>query len=422
MTVTIVQLLMILPIAAPADLATALPATQPTTQIAEAVEVDPDATWLTQDIWLGNAPWQWGALLAVILGGMVVGKLISFLLIRHADHLANRPGWEGLETTLRAGERPAIMLFVVVGVYLVRHVMDLTEPISQADNAPKLSVVWGQGASVAMYLGLAWLIYRMVDVVEHYLTKWANRTDTSFDDQLVPLVRKALRVFVIILLVLFILKNVMGRDISTLLAGLGLGGLAFALAAKDTIANLFGSAVVFTDRPFKVGDRIVVGGHDGTVEEVGFRSTRIRTLIGHLVIIPNATIANTNLVNITERPYIKRSLAVTVTYDTTPEKIERGIAIIKDMLAARAAAGNFPEDKPGRAHFTEFNADSLNIAVTYWYTPPEWEDYLAFTHEFNMELLRRFNDEGIEFAFPTQTLYLKKGDGDLDDATSQPNA
>jgi len=407
MSVTIVQLLLALsPIAQVAD----APATQPTTRIAEAVEVDPDATWLTQDIWLGNAPWQWGALLAVILGGMIIGKLISFLLIRHADHLANRPGWEGLETTFRAAERPAIMLFVVLGVYLVRYVMKLDVPISNAANAPELGVVWGQAASVAMYLGLAWLIYRMVDVVEHYLSKWANRTDTSFDDQLVPLVRKALRVFVIILLVLFILKNVMGRDISTLLAGLGLGGLAFALAAKDTIANLFGSAVVFTDRPFKVGDRIVVGGYDGTVEEVGFRSTRIRTLIGHLVIIPNATIANTNLENISERAYIKRSLAVTVTYDTTPEKIDRAIAIIKDMLAARA--GHFPEEKPGRAHFTEFNADSLNIAVTYWYTPPEWEDYLAFTHEFNMEVLRRFNEEGIEFAFPTQTLYLKNDDGE----------
>ena len=417
MTVMIVQLLLAMGVSAPADLTTTLPAIQPTAQIAEALEAD--ATWVAQDIWLGNAPWQWGALLAMILGGMIVGKLISFLLIRHADHLARRKGWEGLETALRATERPAIMLFVVLGVYLVRHVMDLTEPISAAEGAPTLAAVWGRAAAVAMYLGLAWLIYRLVDVVEHYLTKWANRTDTTFDDQLVPLVRKALRVFVIILLVLFILKNVMGHDIGTLLAGLGLGGLAFALAAKDTIANLFGSAVIFSDRPFKIGDRIVVGGHDGTVEEVGFRSTRIRTLIGHLVIIPNATIANANLENITERPYIKRSLNVTVTYDTTPEKIKRAIAIINEMLAARAGTGHFPEDKPGRVHFTEFNADSLNIAATYWYTPPEWEDYLAFTHEFNMELLRRFNDEGIEFAFPTQTLYLKKGDSD--NPVSGPN-
>jgi len=298
---------------------------------------------------------------------------------------------------------------------LARHFMELGYrfgPVPDAgepDVRTTLETVWVGAVTIAAYLGVAWVIYRLVDVVEHYLAKWANRTDTTFDDQLVPLVRKALRVFVVILLVLFVLKNVLGRDISTLLAGLGLGGLAFALAAKDTIANLFGSAVIFSDRPFKVGDRVVIDGFDGTIEEVGFRSTRLRTLTGHLVTIPNATVANASLENIAERPYIKRSLNVTVTYDTSPEKIERGIAILKDMLAARAES--FPEEKKGRVHFTEFNADSLNIAVTYWFTPPEWEDYLDFTHAFNMELLERFNDEGIEFAFPTQTLYVKTDDG-----------
>ena len=377
---------------------------------------DSAASWFAKEIWLGNTTLQWAMVLGVILGGMVIGKLISFLLIRHADRLAARPGWEGLEATLRAVQRPAIMLFVVWGVYLIRDQMDLTETVGQAADSPTLETVWLGAISVATYIGVAWMIYRLVDVVEHYLSKWAASTETTFDDQLVPLVRKALRVFVVILLALFILQNVMGRDISTILAGLGLGGLAFALAAKDTIANLFGSAVIFTDRPFKVGDRVVIDGFDGNIEEVGFRSTRIRTLTGHLVAIPNATVANTSIENIQERPSIKRSLNVTVTYDTTPEKIETGIAIIKDMLAARK--DSFPEDKPGRVHFTDFNADSLNIAVTYWFTPPEWEDYLAFTHEFNMELLRRFNDEGIEFAFPTQTLYLKN---DNDSASADPS-
>jgi MscS family membrane protein len=358
---------------------------------------------MTKAIYLDNSLLQWAGLLGAILGALIVGKLASLLLIRHADHLATRPGWEGLETILRATQRPVIMLLIVLAAYLSRHFMALG---FRFDKDTTLADIWVSAVTIAAYLGVAWLIYRMVDVVEHYLAKWASRTDTTFDDQLVPLVRKALRVFVVILLVLFILKNVMNRDISTLLAGLGLGGLAFALAAKDTIANLFGSAVIFTDRPFKVGDRVVIDGYDGTIEEVGFRSTRLRTLTGHLVTIPNATVANANLENITERPYIKRSLSVTVTYDTSPEKIERGIAILKDMLAARI--DSFPEGKPGRVHFTEFNADSLNIAVTYWFIPPEWEDYLEFTHAFNMELLERFNDEGIEFAFPTQTLYVKK--------------
>ncbi len=401
-------------------------------QVTEAAGVAEVTTqsWLHTDIYLSNTPLQWLMLLGVILGGMIVGKLLSFLLIRHADHLASRPGWTGLEATLRAVQRPAIMLFVVLGVYLIRHFMDLTDVIAKVtapaaeeggdpiEKITTLETLWLGAVSIAAYIGIAWLIYRLVDVVEHYLSTWAASTETTFDDQLVPLVRKALRVFVVVLLTLFILKNVMGRDISTLLAGLGLGGLAFALAAKDTIANLFGSAVIFTDRPFKVGERVVIDGYDGVIEEVGFRSTRIRTLTGHLVAIPNATVANTSIENIGERPYIKRSMSITVTYDTTPDKIERAIAIIKEMLAARK--DNFPEDRPGRAHFTEFGATSLNISATYWFAPPEWEDYLAFTHDFNMELLHRFNDEGIEFAFPTQTLYLKGDSEDGEIGTNSP--
>ena len=360
------------------------------------------ADWLRDPNYLGNGLWQWGMLLGVILGTMVAGKIVSSLSIRHADRLAARPGWEGLETTLRATERPVIMLLIVVGAYLSRHFMDLSHRFSEDIT---LADIWVRAVEIAMYMAIAWLIYRMVDVVEHYLHKWTAKTQTTFDDQLVPLVRKATRVFVVIVALLFIIQNVFRADIGALLAGLGLGGLAFALAAKDTIANLFGSITIFADQPFCIGDRIVVHGHDGEVEEVGFRSTKIRTLVGHQVTIPNAILANETVENIGRRPFIKRSLSVTVTYDTTPAKIETGIAILKDMLAARAES--FPKDRPGRVHFTEFNADSLNIAVTYWFTPPEWEEYLNFTHAFNMELLQRFNDEGIEFAFPTQTLYLK---------------
>ena len=385
---------------------------EPTTQAA--VEA---ANWFARPIFLGNDPWQWGALLGVVLGTMVAGKIISSLLTRHAaDHLAARPGWEGLETTLRATERPVIMLLIVLGAYLSRHFMDLGYRFAEDTT---LADIWVHAVEIAMYMAIAWLIYRLVDVVEHYLKKWTAKTHTTFDDQLVPLVRKATRVFVVIVAVLFIIQNVFQADIGALLAGLGLGGLAFALAAKDTIANLFGSITIFADRPFHMGDRIRVHGHDGFIEEVGFRSTRIRTLDGNLVIIPNAVIANETIENVTRRPFIKRKLAVTVTYDTSPEKVHRGVVILKEMLAARA--DSFPQDRKGRVHFTDFNADSLNIAVTYWFTPPEWEPYLDFTHDFNMELLQRFNDEGIEFAFPTQTLYLKKDASDAEpiDPSSQ---
>ena len=152
-----------------------------------------------------------------------------------------------------------------------------------------------------------------------------------------------------------------------------------------------------------MGDRIVVDGQDGSVEEVGFRSTKIRTLDGHLVTVPNGELANKMIRNIGKRPYIKRIANLTVTYDTPPQKIERAIEIVKEILHEHE--GMHP-DFPPRVYFDEFNAASLNIIVFYWYHPPDYWAYMDFSERFNKEVFRRFGEEGIEFAFPTQTLYL----------------
>jgi MscS family membrane protein len=160
-----------------------------------------------------------------------------------------------------------------------------------------------------------------------------------------------------------------------------------------------------------MGDLVKIRGYFGVVEEIGFRSTRIRTLDGHLVTIPNGVLATDDIENVAKRPSIKRVMNVTVTYDTPPEKVQRGVEILREMLDARSE--HFPQDFPPKVYFSDFNADSLNILVYYWFTPADWWEYLDFNHDFNTELLRRYNEEGIEFAFPTQTLYLKS-DGELD--------
>ena len=193
--------------------------------------------------------------------------------------------------------------------------------------------------------------------------------------------------------------------ITSILAGLGVGGLAVALAAQDTIKNFFGSLVIFADHPFQLGDRIVANGEDGTVEEVGMRSTRIRTLDGHLVTVPNGELANQMIRNITKRPYIKRVANIGVTYDTPPEKVELAIKIIQEFLDTHNE--KMHPDFPNRVFFNNFNDCSLNIMVIYWFAPPMYWDFLEFDQQFNMHVLRRFNEEGIEFAFPTQTIYLQ---------------
>jgi MscS family membrane protein len=139
------------------------------------------------------------------------------------------------------------------------------------------------------------------------------------------------------------------------------------------------------------------------VERVGFRSTRIRTLEGHLLKIPNGELANKSISNVSKRPYIRRFLNVMITYVTPPEKVEEAVAIIKEILDNHEG---FNEKFPPRVIFNEFNAASLYILVIYWYHPPVFIDYLAFTEKFNLQLLRRFKEAGIDFAFPTQTVHL----------------
>jgi len=348
---------------------------------------------------LGNTVWQWLGLLVVLLVSFAIGRTAAYVLQKQAEKLERAERLLVLGMLLRSLAGPLKMLLLAGGLYVAATFMDL-------DAQTELRGFWLKVCKTLAVLSAGWLIYRLVDVIEHFLRRWTSKTDTQLDDQLVPLIRKTMRVFVVIVAVLFIAQNVFRWDIGALVAGLGIGGLAFALAAKDALANLFGSVTIFADRPFQLGERVKVGGQDGAIEEVGFRSTRIRTLDGHLVTIPNSIIANQTIENVSRRPFIKRSMTVTVTYDTTPEKLQRGIEILKEMLEARKRS--FHPDKAPRVHFSDFAATSLDIGVTYWFAPPDWEPYLNFNHDFNMELLERFNAEGIEFAFPTRTVYVKQ--------------
>ncbi|NJL30619.1 MAG: mechanosensitive ion channel family protein [Phycisphaerales bacterium] len=174
-------------------------------------------------------------------------------------------------------------------------------------------------------LALGWFLYNLVDVLDLWLTDITAKTDSKLDDMLVPLVRKTLRIFLILVFSLVVAQNVFGLNITGWLAGLGIAGLAVSLAAQDSIKNLFGSITVFFDRPFSVGDFINFEGQDAVVEEIGFRSTRMRTLDGHLVSVPNMKFIDGSVRNISERESMRRVLDVTITYDTPPEKIQRAI-------------------------------------------------------------------------------------------------
>jgi MscS family membrane protein len=230
------------------------------------------------------------------------------------------------------------------------------------------------------------------------------------DETIAVLVRKTLRIFILIIFALFVVQNTFGQEVTPWLAGLGLAGLAVSLAAQGPIKNIFGSVTVVLDRPFGLGDTIRYGDVTGTVENMGFRSTKLRTADGYFVTIPNMKLIDDVVENISSRPSIRRNFAITITCDTPPPKVEQAISIIGDLLREPFMAETFNTESPPRVYFTGFNADSLNIQVTYWYqlsTPGRdpWT-YQAQCQEFNLKLLRAFADAGIELAFPTQTIFL----------------
>lgn len=342
---------------------------------------------------IGNKLWRIFALFGIVLISLIAGKITKHILQKSATK-AEHAKHPIAAITLNSIARGVVFLFAALGISTGLIFLDLTTKVTEISNTV---------STILISIGIGYFLYWLADVPNAWLTKMATRTDTKLDNMLVPVIRKSLRVTIIILVSVQIAQALSDKPITSIIAGLGIGGLAVALAAQDTIKNFFGSIVLFIDKPFKMGERIVIDGHDGPVEEVGLRSTKIRTLDGHLVTIPNGELANKIIQNIGKRPYIKRIANLTITYDTPPEKVERALEILNEILNNHEG---MHKDFPPRIYFNEFNSESLNIMIIYWYHPPDYWDFMTFTENFNKEVLRRFNDEGIDFAFPTQTLYL----------------
>ena len=269
------------------------------------------------------------------------------------------------------------------------------------------------------------IIIRLGTVAAELILK-AKRVEKSqsIDQHLVRLGVRLLSITAAVVIVIEGLQEI-GFSIATVVAGASVTGLAVALAAQDTLKNIIGGLMLSLDKPFAPGQRVKIKGYEGRIEEIGLRSVKIRTLTGHQVTIPNEDVARIDIENIGRRPFIRRLFNVTITYDTPPEKIERAMEILCEILAVpekihaesdessdRQQGESHPNEAinqpefPPRVYFNELNADSLNIIVIYWYHPAEKWGYLEHATWVNIQIMERFNAEGIDFAFPTQTLHL----------------
>jgi MscS family membrane protein len=349
--------------------------------------------------WVWRSPWwRYLAVLVALTILSIGGKLLNSFLSNVTSALRDKEEKARLRLVFQAALWPIRLLIVAIGIYAIKALLMLP-PTADRITGTTITVL---GAIVVVVFA-----YRLLDVLEYELTRFAKREDTKLDLNFVKLIRMITHVLVVVFGGVYILQALTGKPLNALLAGLGIGGLAVALAAQDTLKNFFGSIMIMLDKPFLVGDRVVVDGVDGPVEDIGFRCTRIRTLTGHLVAVPNEKMARINIENIGRRPSIRRLTNIAITYDTPPEKVERALAIIREVLNNHE--GMDPEFPP-RVYFNEFNDASLNIVMIYWYFPPNYWDFLAFSETVNLQIMRAFETEGIEFAFPTTTTYLAQDD------------
>jgi MscS family membrane protein len=243
---------------------------------------------------------------------------------------------------------------------------------------------------------------QVVNVVMAYFERRAEKTESTIDDQLVPLLRNLVKTIIVVFFIIVIL-DMLNVNVTALVGGVAFGSLALALAAQDTVRNLLGSLLIFVDRPFQIGDWVIIEGHEGVVEEVSVRSTRIRTFANSLITIPNGNIASTAINNMGARVYRRFVTRIGITYDTPPQLIETFVKGIREIVR------NHPATRKDafEVHFNEMGDFNLQILVYIFFAVPDWSTELSSRQEFLLAIMRLAQKLGINFAFPTQTLHVE---------------
>lgn len=253
-----------------------------------------------------------------------------------------------------------------------------------------------------------WTAYRMVDIAAAVFQVRAERSENKFDDLLVPLFRKSAKIFVGALGFVFIADN-LDVDITSLVAGLGIGGLAVALAAQDAVRNLFGSLMVILDQPFSVGDWVVIGDVEGTVVELGFRSTKIRTFYDSTITLPNANLISASVDNLGARTYRRWKTMLSLTYDTPAGKVEAFCEGVRELIRLHP----YTRKDSYQVYLNQFSASSVDVLVYMFFLTPDWATELRERHRLMLDIMRLAQSLGVDFAFDTRTVVVQRP-GELD--------
>ena len=345
---------------------------------------------------LGISVWQYLAAFLAILAGLVLKRIILSYIQKKVESYVGKTEAEWDDELFNAIIKP-VNAFVMIGAV---HIAAFLLVFNLANFPTELI-----GKSYSIFLGLSviWLVYRLVDVAAHYVDELLSKADEGLRGQFTPLIRRALRILVVIVGSLTILATI-GINITSLIALGGVLSLAFAMGSQDSVANLIGTLNILTDRPYKVGDWITVGSTiDGDVEEIGFRSTKIRMFDKTLMSVPNGKLASETIKNWSRMPKRRIKMTLGLSYDTSAKQMKAALKEIEKILEEDKGV----DQEYKLVQFTDFGASSMDVFLYYFSTSTVWKEYLDTRERVNLKIMDKVEELGLEFAFPTQTLHLK---------------
>ena len=345
---------------------------------------------LENELW-GNTIENWGISILIILGAIIIVKLLSLLGKKVIKPFVTGTDNHLDDVIFYSLEAPVKFAIILLGIWIAIHRLVYPDSfVKVVDNAYSILIV----------LDITWFFGRLFSsLLQVYWGKQSN----GQANKMMPIIKRTILVIVWLIGIVMALSNV-GVNISALLGPLGIGGIAFALAAQDTVKNVFGTFTILTDKPFSIGDTIRVDSYEGTVVDVGVRSTKIMNYDKRIITFPNYKITDTSIVNISSEPMRRVVLNLGLTYDTTSEKMKEALELLKSIPKRVENVSSNPSDIV--AVFTEYSDSAL--VIMYIYFIEKQGDILGVTSNMNMEILAAFNKAGLNLAFPTRTVYIQK--------------
>lgn len=345
---------------------------------------------LENELW-GNTIENWGISILIILGAIIIVKLLSLLGKKVIKPFVTGTDNHLDDVIFYSLEAPVKFAIILLGIWIAIHRLVYPDSfVKVIDNAYSILIV----------LDITWFFGRLFSsLLQVYWGKQSN----GQANKMMPIIKRTILVIVWLIGIVMALSNV-GVNISALLGTLGIGGIAFALAAQDTVKNVFGAFTILTDKPFSIGDTIRVDSYEGTVVDVGVRSTKIMNYDKRIITFPNYKITDTSIVNISSEPMRRVVLNLGLTYDTTSEKMKEALELLKSIPKRVENVSSNPSDIV--AVFTEYSDSAL--VIMYIYFIEKQGDILGVTSNMNMEILAAFNKAGLNLAFPTRTVYIQK--------------